>query len=105
VGPARDTLVPLQTRNLVIGAMPGLDFSAASVDVTPGSCIYVFSDGVFEVVTREGLQWGLPDFLPLLLEPPAQDGAEAARLYRAVSQMAKPGPLDDDFSMLVVTFL
>jgi hypothetical protein len=29
---------------------------------------------------------------------------EAQRLYRAVRKAARPGPLDDDFSLVVVTF-
>jgi hypothetical protein len=30
---------------------------------------------------------------------------EPERLYRAVQEVARPGALDDDFSMLVVTFV
>ena len=29
----------------------------------PGSSIYLFSDGVFEIVTKEGVEWGLSDFV------------------------------------------
>ena len=31
--------------------------------------------------------------------------SEPERLYRAVQDVARPGALDDDFSMLVVTFV
>jgi serine phosphatase RsbU (regulator of sigma subunit) len=103
--PSREEMRPLQTRNLVIGAMPGVPFVADRVSVEAGSRLYVFSDGVFEVVTKEGTQWGLQDFLPLLQQPADPALGEPERLYRAVQDIARPGSLDDDFSMLVVTFL
>lgn len=103
--PQSKAVVPLQTRNLVIGAVPDCKFLSASVQVAPNSVLYVFSDGVFEVMTKDGVQWGLPEFLPLLVGPAGQDIGEAQRLYRAVQAAARPGPLDDDFSMLAVTFL
>jgi hypothetical protein len=56
-------------------------------------------------VTKEGTQWGLQDFLPLLRRPPVEGLGEPERLYRAVQEVARPGALDDDFSMLVVTFV
>ncbi len=104
--PSRQELMPLQTRNLMIGAAPDANFVSSSVEVMPGSMLYVFSDGVFEVVTKEGTQWGLQDFLPLLQQRKTpSDLNEPERLYRAVQEVARPGALDDDFSMLVVTFI
>lgn len=103
--PSRKELLALQTRNLMIGAIPEAKFVAEQVAVAPGSVLYVFSDGVFEVVTKEGTQWGLPDFLPLLTQPPLPDVSEPERLYREVQKVARHGALDDDFSMLVVTFV
>lgn len=100
----RARMDPLRTRNLVIGAMPGLPFASATVQVEPDSSLYVFSDGVFEVLGPGGKQFGLPDFLPLLQQPRAGDGQEAARIEGAVRAMSRPGPLDDDFTLLVVTF-
>lgn len=95
----------LQTRNLVVGATPGLTFRDASTVVSPGSRLHVFSDGVFEVVTRDGKQWGLPDFLPLLTANVNAAPSRSAQLHAAVREVAAVGPLDDDFSMLIVTFL
>lgn len=103
--PAPEPMRPLQTRNLVIGAWPEAPFVADQTSVAPGSRLYVFSDGVFEVVTKDGTQWGLPDFLPLLDQPADPLLSEPERLYRAVQGVARPGAFDDDFSMLVVTFV
>ena len=95
--------VPLRTPGMMVGAMPGARFKAGSTDVPPGSALYLFSDGVFETTTPDGRQCGLDDFLPLLGRGPEGPG-ESEAIYRAVRQGARPGPLDDDFSLLVVRF-
>lgn len=103
VQPDRSTTVPLKTAGLMIGAVPEAKYRTEEAVVPPGSSIYLFSDGAFEIVTATQQQWRLHDFLPLLLEPPVPRLPESARLYGAVTGIARPGPLDDDFSVLVVT--
>ena len=91
----------LQTRNLVIGAMPEERYEAASATVAEGDKLYLFSDGVFEIVTRDDERvWQIEDFLPLLGHSPLHE--EPEHLFRVVRGLARPGPLDDDFSILVM---
>ena len=70
----------------------------------PGSSLYLFSDGAFEFMTKENRRWTMAEFLPLLLQPPTPGVSEAERVYDLVRQAARPGPLDDDFSMMVIRF-
>jgi serine phosphatase RsbU (regulator of sigma subunit) len=94
---------PLRTRNGLIGAIPGKAYAEDSVIVPAGSSLYLFSDGVFEIVTKQGVQWGLQDFLALV--PAAGEGAtECRRLYEEVVDIASPGGLDDDFTLLILRF-
>ncbi len=104
VDAGRSAVQPLQTRNLVIGAMPETVFTAQRIDVTAGSRLYVFSDGVFEVETVSGRAWGLADFQALVGQPPHPGLAEPDRLYRAVQAAARPGAFDDDVTVLVLHF-
>ena len=101
----RGEAVPLRTKNGVIGAMPGRSYGADSTIVPPGASLYLFSDGVFEVVTAADLQWGLNDFVPLILEPSVEGVAESRRLHETVMKNAKQDGLDDDFTLVVLTFL
>ena len=57
---------------MMIGAMPDLSYKQEGVQLPEGASIFLFSDGVFEIVTNDGQQWTLQDFLPLLLKPPSQ---------------------------------
>jgi len=100
----REAAIPLRTRNLVIGAVPGMGFKQASVELPPNASLYVFSDGVFEIIDREGRQWAIEDFVELILQPPQDGIEEAQRLYDAVRAHSQPGPLDDDFSLVVLKF-
>jgi hypothetical protein len=100
----RSEAVPLRTRNPMIGAIPGQSYKSDSTVVPAGASLYLFSDGVFEIVTKAGQQWGLNDFLPLLLKPPVSAAREGRRLFDEVMGVARPGGLDDDFSIVVLTF-
>jgi serine phosphatase RsbU (regulator of sigma subunit) len=94
----------LKTPGLMIGAMPNAKFRTDTVEVPHGAALYLFSDGVFEVTTPDGRQCGLGDFLPLLAGTEAAVPGETARVYAEVKRMAKAGPLDDDFSLLLIRF-
>jgi sigma-B regulation protein RsbU (phosphoserine phosphatase) len=97
--------IPLREAGLIIGALADTPFGADQVSVPAGASLYLFSDGVFEIVTKEGRQWRLGNFLPMLLEPAIPDSSEPQRLYRAVRDVSRSGPFDDDFSILVLTFV
>ncbi len=94
----------LKTPGLMIGAAPNAKFATNTVEVPHGAALYLFSDGVFEVTSADGRQCGLADFLPLLAGTGAAVPGETARVYSAVRAMAKSGPLDDDFSLLLIRF-
>ncbi len=54
--PARSVAIPRRTRNVVIGAMPAMEFHHASIKVPHGASFSLFSDGVFEICDKDGPQ-------------------------------------------------
>jgi len=102
---ARERAIPLMTRNVVLGATPTFEFESASVEVPPGSRLYVFSDGVFEIDTKDGEQWGLDQVLALIMEPPVPGMTEPERLLQAIRGHARSPDFEDDFTVLAATFL
>ena len=100
----KTTVDPLGVPALIVGAIPDVAYEVGRTKVPRGSTLYVFSDGVFEIVTKEQQQWRLRDFIPYLGEPTLTGIPEPERLYRVVKERARPGLLDDDFSLLTVTF-
>ena len=91
-------------RNTVIGAIPGMAYKKASLEIPEGSAMYLFSDGVFEITDKTGRQWSIGDFEQLVTEPAPNGCREAERLFHAVRTSAQTGPLEDDFSLVVAHF-
>lgn len=94
--------LPLGTRNPSIGIVPDRDVETARATVPPGSAIHLFSDGVFEIVDRNGGQWEIAQVLALLSQASGPGGPQ--HLYDQVRAAARPGPLEDDFSALLLRF-
>jgi len=104
VPPDRQAAHPLGMSALMIGAFPDYNYKVLEAIVPVDSTVYLFSDGVFEISTKDGQRRDLTHFLPLLIEPTLPNAPEPERLYRAVTQTAGTGQLEDDFSLMVVTF-
>ena len=93
----------LGTRNPSIGIAPDREMAQGTIVVPPDSTLHLFSDGVFEITDHQGRQWELKDALALL--PDATGPGAAQRLYQAVRSVARPGPLEDDYSSVVLRFV
>ena len=104
VAPGERAAAPLGIKSLMLGAVPELTYRVERSAICPGSALYLFSDGAFEITTTKQARWTLNDFVPLL-SAPSDDGApEPERLLQAVRRAAGPGPLEDDCSIVVATF-
>lgn len=104
VGPAREAAVPLDTSNMLIGMMPGNTYATGRGEIPPGSSLYVFSDGVFEIQMAGGREWGLDDFLPLLTAPAEAGKPESRRILEAVVAQTGRHAFEDDFTLVVAAF-
>jgi serine phosphatase RsbU (regulator of sigma subunit) len=100
----RTLVTPLKTEGPLIGAIDEYDFDHTEAVIPEGASLHIFSDGVFEVDDTTGKQLGLGDLMPILQSRPVEGRSEPQRIYQSVRSYARPGPLDDDFSYLVVKF-
>jgi serine phosphatase RsbU (regulator of sigma subunit) len=94
--------LPLGTRNPSIGIGADREPATGRMAVSPGSSLFLFSDGVFEITDRNGREWSLSEVMSLL--PLMADQGGPRRLYDRVRMAARPGPLEDDFSALALHF-
>jgi sigma-B regulation protein RsbU (phosphoserine phosphatase) len=95
---------PLGVPALMIGILPDHVYEVRETLVPPGSRLFLFSDGAYEIVTKDQRRWALSEFLPLLLEPAVPGQPDTERVYRRVREAAASGPLEDDFSLIAMTF-
>tara|TARA_B100000965_G_scaffold406045_1_gene442855 strand:- start:329 stop:1555 length:1227 start_codon:yes stop_codon:yes gene_type:complete len=96
----------LKTQGMLIGAMPDENlFEGASVQVNQGDRLYIFSDGVYEVLRKgseEMLQ--LEPFAEALV-PSAERGQRKIDAMVSFVQAFQGDPkFEDDFSLLEITF-
>ena len=94
----------LMTPNLSIGMIPDANFTDAEIQVDSPANLYIYSDGAYEVVTTEGEEWRIAEFLSMLAADAGTGTEELDRVERQVRAIMGPPEFDDDFSLLIVRF-
>jgi serine phosphatase RsbU (regulator of sigma subunit) len=97
----RGGLQRLFTRNVPLGTVPEFEFVDAETTVAPGSRLYLFSDGVFELQRPDGSESSLQDFIVHLTAGRIAGLAETRRLHGISMEMQGRNTFDDDYSILV----
>jgi PAS domain S-box-containing protein len=93
----------LHTPGLMIGALPGVQYEAGSCYIEPGSRLYVFSDGVYEIQMESGASATLRDLIGTLSTLPSDDLDSVISSARAVQGSEKTS-FADDFSIVKLIF-
>ncbi|QLA17474.1 SpoIIE family protein phosphatase [Desulfolutivibrio sulfoxidireducens] len=96
--------VDLISSNLMIGAMPEIAFKSGECEVPPGSRLFVFSDGVYEVAGPGRVMWTYDEYRDYLAGLRPSQGDEIARVLAYVRERGGCEVLDDDFSLVKVVF-
>lgn len=97
-------IVPLRTRGLLVGGVPDARYPTASVIVPPGSTLYLFSDGVYEVQRRDGTVGTLDEFIDLLPGLLAENPASLQTMATRILQAQHCKTCADDFALLRLRF-
>jgi sigma-B regulation protein RsbU (phosphoserine phosphatase) len=95
----------LKTSGLPIGMLPDIQFTNQRCMIGDPSTLYVFSDGIYEILQVDGSVWGLEAFIQLLTD--SRDGIEHFGLDYILEQVRKLNAkdmLEDDLSLLQISF-
>ncbi|MFM8415066.1 MAG: SpoIIE family protein phosphatase [Planctomycetota bacterium] len=84
----------------LIGAVEGLEFTADEVEVPPGSRVFVYSDGAFEVSRPDGSMWAFDEFVETLAGGGAPGEGRMDRLLGRVRELSGREDFHDDFSIM-----
>ncbi len=95
----------LSAKGMVIGGIPNSNFETKTVPVGKSGRLYVFSDGVYELVSKSsGEMMSVEDFAEELKKPP-MDGLSKVQSMMAFSKAAQGSDkFDDDFSLFEIQF-
>jgi len=92
----------LRTPNIFLGGLNGMDFEYDEVDIKPEARLYVFSDGVYEIMNENGACWEFDDLKAYLEDSSDRGKSTMDDLWAHVRQIAGTETLEDDFSVLEI---
>lgn len=90
----------LRCRAMPIGTLEDMTFEEASTQVPVGSTLYVFSDGIYEIRTREGKEMELNDFVGILTRPEREPGRKVEEVLETMQELQGQQNFEDDVSLL-----
>lgn len=93
----------LKTLGTPIGLLPDRRYVSATCDVAPGSCLYLFSDGVYEIKQDSQTMWGLDAFVDILTACQA-DQCKPAHIVQTIQAIHQIQTFEDDCSLLQIKF-
>lgn len=99
----------LSSRNTIIGAVENYNFKSLSIKIPTPSKLYIFSDGVYEIEQKNQKRWTIEEFYKLLSQKSVEYWNEKKSLdlqfiYEYVKSINKRRNLQDDFSIMRITF-
>ena len=92
----------LRTRGAPIGIRPDARYISEFCTIDPGSTLYIFSDGLYEVRQPNGEFWNLDGFIGLLTEVNRRSTPTLGDVLSAVQQFQLHDTFEDDCSILQV---
>ena len=90
----------LSTRNMPIGMLPEAQYQDHVCQIIPGSNLYIFSDGVYEIRQANGQFWGLNSFIDFLTDYHQNSNDDLEKVLHYIQNLNRHRALDDDFSLL-----
>lgn len=92
-------ITTLDSTGMIIGAVPSSTFPDATTQLVPGSKLFVFSDGCYEVFNPDNVMMTFEDFFNILAAAaPHNDTID--RTVAAAQEWQQRPDFDDDFSLL-----
>lgn len=90
----------LATEGMIVGIREDAVYTARSVKVPPGSKLYLFSDGAYEIRRTNGRMLTLEEFIDILALRPFQNGSKLSFVLSQLKGIAKDDAFEDDVSLL-----
>jgi serine phosphatase RsbU (regulator of sigma subunit) len=94
----------LTAKGAVVGALPKASYETASVTVLPGSRLYLFSDGTYEIDRPDSTMMTHEEFAKILKEPAVGTASKLDTVVDDVRRQQAKETFADDFSLVEFTF-
>jgi phosphoserine phosphatase RsbU/P len=94
----------LKTRGLPIGMLISSQYSSESCDIPLGSTLFVFSDGIYEIMQPDGIPWSLDEFIETLTKLHGTGDDSPDTIFQTVQSLTGVPQFEDDCSLLQIKF-
>jgi sigma-B regulation protein RsbU (phosphoserine phosphatase) len=94
----------LATENPPIGVIESVEYVDASITLAIGSSLFLYSDGVFDIVKKDGNWWSCEEFAAYLQECVKNQVAAPGKVFQAIRGFTRGEQFPDDFSLLLLQF-
>jgi len=99
------SILSLGATGIPVGFMPGFQFETKSQVIPPASKLYVFSDGIYEMLdSSTGKPWGLKNFTSMLEYFSQSLGMTLEDLIEKIRQQTGVQTFDDDCAIIEFNF-
>ena len=89
---------------LIIGGMPGISFESAEVELSPGSRLFIFSDGAYEITRPDGSMLWFDEFQELVVRLAADHDRPLDALVEDLRRQRGEAQFEDDVSVMEIRF-
>ena len=106
-GDKKDQMQPLElkTNGVVVGGLPDAEFNEASCVIGLYNQFYLFSDGVFELIKKDGEMMTYREFVSILSQIPENKVDKIGFIKERIHEISRdPPPYPDDFSLMHIHF-
>ncbi|MGF1460162.1 MAG: SpoIIE family protein phosphatase [Leptolyngbyaceae cyanobacterium] len=97
---APHTVQSLKTAGLPVGMLPEVQYQWQRCSIPPGSRLYLFSDGVYEIRQWDNTMMGLDDFVNILSTHDLSESVDS--ILTKVNKRTQSRTFSDDLSLLEV---
>ncbi|MCW6036077.1 SpoIIE family protein phosphatase [Spirulina subsalsa FACHB-351] len=94
----------LKTPGFPAGMFPDVEYTDATCQIEPDSCLYIFSDGIYEINAPDGNLWGIDRFIEQLQSYFAQPERNLDWLIEKIKRMNALTYFEDDLSLMEIKF-
>ncbi len=94
----------LKTPGLVVGGMAQSQFVSEEVTIGAYNKLFVFSDGVYELATKEGMSLQLDDLIKNIESESSSQSSDIERVLNFSRKVNQDKPFSDDFSIVKLVF-
>ena len=94
----------LEATGLTVGIVPGMTFQTRTCELAPEATLYLLSDGVYEMVGKDGNMMTIDDFIQLIPLFRSNGISDSEFVLRTIREHCGGTEFEDDLCLVQFTF-